>query len=132
MDIIWGTPINVVDGDTFDISVTHYCDTNAYNYNDVERIRIKGIDAPELPCRSGQLAKRDLKRTIMSREIELHIHTIGAVCGIGIAYGDITVIHSCGHSVTVDCHGVCVFFTRRTPAGRFNDQVWLVRRDTVF
>lgn len=28
MDVIWGEPIAIVDGDTFDIEVTHYDSNN--------------------------------------------------------------------------------------------------------
>lgn len=75
MDVIWGQPTEVIDGDTFDIEVTHYLSSNDYEYGGEERVRVQGIDAPELPGPGGRLAKRDLKRCIMGNEVKLHIHS---------------------------------------------------------
>ena len=51
-DILWGDVTNVVDGDTFDVDVTHHAKANKISYNSQECIRIAGIDAPEIPSKS--------------------------------------------------------------------------------
>ena len=38
-DVIQGPVINIVDGDTFDMKVTHVGKNNKYEYNDEERVR---------------------------------------------------------------------------------------------
>ena len=46
-DIIQGPVTNVVDGDTFDMDVTHIGTNNKYMYNNSERIRMAGGDTAE-------------------------------------------------------------------------------------
>ena len=75
MDRIWGEVTQVIDGDTFDMQVTHIDGENEYPYNDVERIRIKGIDAPELDEAGGQRSKRALTRCLADEHIQVDIHT---------------------------------------------------------
>jgi len=55
-DTIRGPVINIVDGDTFDMRVTHTGRNNQYQYNNEERIRIANIDAPDRLCRVPQQA----------------------------------------------------------------------------
>lgn len=72
-DVIWGDVTQVIDGDTFDINVTHYSKTNSVRYNDRERIRIADIDAPELRARMGQRAKHQLERTLLGQHVRLEV-----------------------------------------------------------
>ncbi len=72
-DTIWGNVLEVVDGDTFDMEVTHIGDTNQYSYNQHERIRIEEIDAPELPTRAGRRAQRTLEGAILGRSVRCDI-----------------------------------------------------------
>ena len=74
-DIVRGPVQGVIDGDTFDINVTHTGKSNKYTYNNTERIRIVGIDAPELNTSAGLLAKADLKTKISGKEIRCHVHS---------------------------------------------------------
>jgi len=75
IDIIWGDVVEVIDGDTFNIKVTHVGEGNQYEYKDYERIRIERIDAPELPSPAGKRAKRDLERSIMGKFVQCDIRT---------------------------------------------------------
>ena len=72
-DTIWGVVIDVLDGDTFDLDVSHISETNEYEYNDVERIRLSGVNAPELDEPGGQGAKRRLKSQIAGRFVRVDI-----------------------------------------------------------
>jgi len=74
-DIIRGPVTNVVDGDTFDISVTHVGTNNVHKYNDVERIRIVSIDAPELNKPGGKHSKNSLETLLLHREVRCSIHS---------------------------------------------------------
>lgn len=73
-DIVRGPVQDVIDGDTFDISVTHTGKNNKYTYNDTERIRIVGINAPELNTPGGLRAKADLKAKISGKEVRCRVH----------------------------------------------------------
>ena len=75
MDIIRGEVVNVIDGDTFDVKVTHFHQDNDNDYKSKERVRIDGVDAPELPTRAGKRAKRDLSDALLGEEVELHIYS---------------------------------------------------------
>ena len=74
-DTIRGPVLDVIDGDTFDISVTHTGKNNKYEYGDTERIRIVDINAPELNTPAGVRAKTNLKSNISVKEIRCHVHT---------------------------------------------------------
>ena len=74
MDVIWGQVIEVIDGDTFEVDVTDESDANKYDYDEQETVRIRGVDAPELPDQQGRLAKEYLENRILGYEVELHVH----------------------------------------------------------
>ncbi|MBC8520901.1 MAG: hypothetical protein H8D26_02760 [Methanomicrobia archaeon] len=74
-DVIWGDVVKVIDGDTFDIKVTHVSRGNQYEYKDHERIRIEEIDAPELPSPAGKRAKQDLEHAIIGKFVRCDIRT---------------------------------------------------------
>lgn len=74
-DTIRGPVIKIIDGDTFDMKVTHTGKDNKNKYNDEERIRIEGIDAPELGTPAGQKAKDDLERKYAGKEVRCYIQT---------------------------------------------------------
>ena len=74
-DTVRGPVLDVIDGDTFDISVTHTGKNNKYTYNDTERVRIIGINAPELDTSAGVHAKNGLKTKMLGKEIRCHIHS---------------------------------------------------------
>ena len=60
-DTIRGPVTNVVDGDTFDMKVTHTGKGNQTKYNNEERIRIADIDEPELNTSAGKRSYENLK-----------------------------------------------------------------------
>ncbi len=72
-DIIWGDVINIVDGDTFDLRVTHEGKNNVHDYGDEERIRIEDIDAPEIPSASGQRLKDALEKKMLGKHVKCSI-----------------------------------------------------------
>ncbi len=74
-DTVRGPVSDVIDGDTFDISITHKGKKNKYEYSDTERIRIVGIDTPELNTSAGLRAKTDLEAKILGKEIRCHVHS---------------------------------------------------------
>ncbi len=74
-DVIWGDVTNVMDGDTFNIHITHVGRLNRLTYNEYERIRIARLDAPELPSAYGFLAKRQLKHQLKGRHVKCVIHS---------------------------------------------------------
>jgi len=74
-DTVRGPVINVVDGDTFDIKVTHTGNQNEYEYNNQERIRIAEIDEPELNTQAGQRSKEKLERKLIGKEVRCYIQS---------------------------------------------------------
>ena len=52
-DQIRGKVSRIIDGDTFDLNVTHFSRKNRYNYDNYERIRIASFDARELGSAGG-------------------------------------------------------------------------------
>ena len=72
-DMIRGIVTNVVDGDTFDLSVAYQAIGNEHEYDDEERIRIANIDAPELPSEPGKRAKKDLEDAILNRSVQCEV-----------------------------------------------------------
>lgn len=72
-DVLWGTVTNIVDGDTFDLHVTHCGQMKKLQYGNQERIRIAGTDAPELGSRSGLNAKLHLERVLKGRRVRCDI-----------------------------------------------------------
>lgn len=91
-DVIWGDVTNVVDGDTFDITVTHHGKTNTTKYNAQERIRIAEIDAPELGTAAGARAKATVERALNGKHVRCEIQARDTyhrlVCKVAIAQKD--------------------------------------------
>jgi endonuclease YncB( thermonuclease family) len=65
----------VIDGDTFDIKVTHTSKNNEYNYSDTERIRITSIDAAELGSLGGYRDKERLEKAISGKEVRCYVYS---------------------------------------------------------
>ena len=74
-DTIRGPVTNVVDGDTFDMHVTHLGKNNKEKYNDDERVRIAGIDAPELNTKAGKIAKEKLEKKLSGKEVRCKVQS---------------------------------------------------------
>ncbi len=64
---------NVVDGDTFDMKVTHTGKGNQTKYNNEERIRIADIDEPEPDTPAGKRSKEKLERKLKGKEVRCHV-----------------------------------------------------------
>lgn len=72
-DTIRGPVKAVIDGDTFDMKVTHTGKENKIKYNKEERIRIAEIDAPELNTAAGKRSKDALERKLKGKEVRCYI-----------------------------------------------------------
>lgn len=75
MDTIRGKVTKVVDGDTFDMSVTYFGTNNTYKYGSSERIRISGFNSPELNTNQGQRDKSKLEEVLQYKEIRVYVET---------------------------------------------------------
>ncbi|MEW6162871.1 MAG: hypothetical protein AB1606_06135 [Nitrospirota bacterium] len=64
MDTIKGRAFSIIDGNTFDMRVTHVGKQNLYKYNDIERVRIAEIDEPELNTLTGRRSKLLLQQKL--------------------------------------------------------------------
>ncbi len=73
-DMIQGFATNVIDGDTFEMKITHTGKNNVHDYMDNEKIRTAS-DAPELSTKEGQRAKERLKLKICGKEIRCYVRT---------------------------------------------------------
>ena len=74
-DTIRGPVLRVIDGDTFDMEVTHFGRNNKYEYNNAERIRIANIHKPPLRTPAGMRSKINLERRLMGRIVRCYIQT---------------------------------------------------------
>ena len=72
-DTIQGRVTNIVDGDTFDMRVTHHGKDNKIKYNPDERIRLAGVNAPEINTPAGKIAKQKLADKISGQEVRCTI-----------------------------------------------------------
>lgn len=68
-DIIQGPVTRIIDGDTFDMTVTYIGTSNERKYADSETIRLAGFDAPELPSRAGQRSKDSLTLKLSGKTV---------------------------------------------------------------
>ena len=73
-DVIWGLVTNVIDGDTFEMNVTHIGKSNSNKYNENEIVRINGIDAPEMGTPEGLTAKMALSLRILGKQVVCTVH----------------------------------------------------------
>lgn len=73
MDRAWGFVLNVPDGDTFEIDIDSVSRQNTYSYNDVERVRLRGVHAPELSEPGGLAARDRLRRELLGRRVRVDI-----------------------------------------------------------
>lgn len=83
-DTIRGKVTNVVDGDTFEMSVTHIGKNNEYEYSNTETIRVAEIDEPELSTKAGKKSKEILENELNGKEVRVTVSardTFGRVVG---------------------------------------------------
>ncbi len=74
-DTIRGPVTAIIDGDTFDMKVTHTGKNNQYEYNSEERIRIADTDAPELNTPAGGRSKNLLERKLKGKEVRCYVQS---------------------------------------------------------
>ena len=82
-DTIRGPVTKIVDGDTFDMDVTHVGKKNRNKYKDEERVRIADIDEPELSSPAGQRSKAKLERKLKGKDVRCYVQsrdTYGRTC----------------------------------------------------
>ena len=72
-DQVWGYVRAVHDGDTFSLHITSQSGRNQYNYRDQERVRLKGVNAPELGSRGAQAATRRLAQ-LSGQRVRCFVH----------------------------------------------------------
>ncbi len=70
LDEAWGTVTNVVDGDTFDVTVEKASDKVTYA---VERVRLADVDSPEMDTEAGQDARDLTYAVLMNKKVFLDI-----------------------------------------------------------
>ncbi|HNX40297.1 MAG TPA: thermonuclease family protein [Methanothrix sp.] len=70
MDESWGTVTNVVDGDTFDVTIEKASDKVTYS---VERVRLADIDSPEMDAEAGPAARDFTYAVLMNKRVFLDI-----------------------------------------------------------
>jgi endonuclease YncB( thermonuclease family) len=88
-DVVYGTVTEVIDGDTFKVSVYFQSSSNTTKYGSNETIRIADIDAPEIPSAAGLRAKSHLENRLKGKSVRLEIQardTYGRlVCKVRLA-----------------------------------------------
>ena len=72
-DVLYGKVINVVDGDTFDLLVTNVAITSLNRYNQTERIRFAGTNAPEMNTPLGVVTKLELSSKILFKNVRCEV-----------------------------------------------------------
>jgi len=74
-DTIRGPVTNVIDGDTFDMKVTQFGNSNRYEYKNSERIRITNIYVADLLSLEGARNKQNLEKAILGKEIKCFVQS---------------------------------------------------------
>jgi len=72
-NMIKGLVTNIVDGNTFEISVQNNNGLSSAGEKRTEIIRIQGMDKPSISTLSGILAKLELEKKIVGRILECEI-----------------------------------------------------------
>lgn len=75
MDEAGGTVTNVVDGDTFDVTIEKASDKVTYS---VERVRLADIDSPEMDTEAGPPARDFAYAVLMNKKIFLDIDDLSS------------------------------------------------------
>ncbi len=73
MDRFWGQVLEVYDGDTLVVDVSSQSARNTYPYRDVERVRLRGFNAPELNEPGGVAARARLARLVQGRRVGVKV-----------------------------------------------------------
>ncbi len=89
LDQIGGKVTRIIDGDTFDMQVSHINRKNRYNYNNNERIRIASFDAKELGSAGGLQARRTLALKLSGKSVLCSVKSRDV---FGRIVADVTII----------------------------------------
>ncbi|MFH1283019.1 MAG: thermonuclease family protein [bacterium] len=73
LDTVDGQVTEIVDGDTFDMSIIDRGNHNKFTYNNRERIRIADVDKPELNTPQGRRSKDLLIRHLLHKQVQCHV-----------------------------------------------------------
>lgn len=89
MDWIEGPVTQIVDGDTFDMQVEWVGESNSSQYNNEERIRVRGVDAPEVGTAGAAAATEALRKRFGGQYVHCDVHTRDTysrlVCDVRVA-----------------------------------------------
>ena len=89
VDVIQGKVTKIIDGDTFDMSITGIGANNSKTYNTTEIIRLADMNAPELKTTSGQKAKQNLKTKIGGKIVKCKVQARDShgrlICKVSLA-----------------------------------------------
>jgi endonuclease YncB( thermonuclease family) len=88
-DTIRGPVTRVIDGDTFEMTVTHVGKNNKEEYNDNETVRLAGVNAPELGTQAGEAAKDKLQRQLSGKEVRCAVQARDTY---GRVVADVTIL----------------------------------------
>ncbi|MFQ5940367.1 MAG: hypothetical protein ACE5KA_01535 [Nitrososphaerales archaeon] len=73
-DMIWGTVTNILDGNTFEINVTHREKNNKERYQDTESIKIEKIEVPQIPRNIADRSKDKLESYLRGKFVLCKIY----------------------------------------------------------
>jgi len=74
-DVIYGIVSSVIDRDSFIINVTETSDSSQKNYNKLERIKIKSLDASDLGSLRGLRDKANLERALQDKNVRCSVQS---------------------------------------------------------
>lgn len=89
LDQIRGKVSRIIDGDTFDINVSHFNTNNRYKYNSNERIRIAGFNSKELGSAGGLQDRRMLALKLHGKSVRCSIRSRDV---FGRLVADVTIL----------------------------------------
>ena len=72
-NMISGLVTGIIDGNTFEISISEGLDGQSGNSKRIETVRIHGMDKPAASTLPGILAKLELEKMIVGRTLECEI-----------------------------------------------------------
>lgn len=73
MDQAWGYVDKVVDGDTFVMRITSVSRDNEFNLGNLERVRLRRTNSPELHARGGKAARDRLLGRVAGRRVRIDV-----------------------------------------------------------
>lgn len=74
-DIVYGPVTGIIDDDTFDMEITHVGQHNEEIYRNPERVRIAGIDDPDLCSGVSRRSRKKLEKKLKDKEVKCYVLT---------------------------------------------------------